>query len=91
MVSGSLQQRLLEDVLDMIKPIIMQLKSEGMKITIQSYFFEAPTNHYPDDVMPYYEHSREEWEELVAQHKARLVRLIFFSPCIHSRVETRVL
>lgn len=72
--SGDLDPPRLKDTLDAMKPIIVKLKEEGMKITIAYELFMMRTNRFPDDLMVYYAETSVDWDELVKAHRDQLVR-----------------
>lgn len=69
--SGDLDPPLLKDALDAMKPVVLRLKAEGMKITICYELYIMHTNRYPDNLMVYYEESLE-WDEMVKAHRDKL-------------------
>jgi hypothetical protein len=72
------------DVLDAIKPVIMQLKEDGMQISIRRNWGYTASNRYPDLMLYYdHDHSREEWREVCKQHRARLVCWFLHAPLSH--------
>lgn len=66
------EQSMLED-LELMREPLTQLKELGMKISIIREFMYQETNRYPENLMSFYDGTREDWDRACQEHRDRLV------------------